>query len=961
MNEYAKETQDQDLMAAARNMDREQDILNTLKAYQEQGSILESELLADPDWVYSSKVLFEFNEGKPFEGDDQAAASYGLNEMTSFNSTFFNVDTRWSETDSQGMAEMMFKLNDAGDHQKVAFAYLHEMFDMKDWTIQGVGRTAQKMTQDPLNLVGLGLPIVFVARYFGRQAAKEAVKYKVRQWAGNIVNTRAGLTGLGAVEGAAFFSADDAMRHDVNNQVANAVGRDEQDRDLMQKLQTAGSGALFGGMLVNAPMILSRIADNLNPGTLFSGIDPTAIAKGMFDSAKEFVGAVPKTGWDQVSDSRILQEAKRIKRSYMRKDNWAAIEPVKGGVDKDGKTAVEFKKIPYDFHKPRGNISKEGWAKKLTSRMVSDIDALVSRAVAGDENAQSIIAQATWYRDMRTRLRSEFGGLGDVFADVIGATSAQTNVTQNWDNAIQIMRRFSRGDYDQEVNAYLARLESGEGVNPTELTRLHNSGEFSLITKAAGELFNTNSPAATGALVGIFRDIKAGRSPKTPNFTGNLIGYTNEATVDVWAARYLRNAAGLPYIPPPAEKAVGGKHLVGSTIDEPRTGAEFGFGQKVFSAAADQINESGVIREFDESLGNLGPDDLQAVVWFLEKEKWTERGWTNRAGEGGSLDLEASYAGSQNPERIKELRSILNSKEGESLPPEQRQMMEAELAELAAPLERTVLGLSGERPGQVPTNQQQAEMAQQLDSVVRDDQSVVAYKTTNTYGRFMGDDERAIDAEFVTREDFDPTELTQAVIRLGKEKDQDSVFISRVVTADHANARPGVEVYFTHSGGPDRAAELSDKLTEYGIDGFTYITDARQADRIEVQAGTGEETAAIVGLRVQYIPEFEFDNWAQMSTAEKTKILETRETDYQKIAADLIDEGDVSQVNAVYYDTDVIKRGEYDARLKGPNSPRRKEVRQGSQTGADAEIPAANAGNQRTGNVSDRQRAEGDA
>ena len=290
MNEYAKETQNQDLMAAARNMDREQDILNTLKAYQEQGSILESELIADPDWVYSSKVLFEFNEGKPFEGDDQAAASYGLNEMTSFNSTFFNVDTPWSETDSQGMAEMMFKLNDAGDHQKVAFAYLHEMFDMKDWTIQGVGRTAQKMTQDPLNLVGLGLPIVFVARYFGRQAAKEAVKYKVRQWAGNIVNTRAGLTGLGAVEGAAFFSADDAMRQDVENQYADATGRQEQDFDYMQNLKSAGSGALFGSVLVNAPMMLGKIADNLNPGTLFSGIDPTAIAKGILDDAKEFVG-----------------------------------------------------------------------------------------------------------------------------------------------------------------------------------------------------------------------------------------------------------------------------------------------------------------------------------------------------------------------------------------------------------------------------------------------------------------------------------------------------------------------------------------------------------------------------------------------------------------------------------------------------------------------------------------------
>ena len=146
------------------------------------------------------------------------------------------------------------------------------------------------------------------------------------------------------------------------------------------------------------------------------------------------------------------------------------------------------------------------------------------------------------------------------------------------------------------------------------------ANDFKLIRKASGEMFGANSPAATEALLDMFRQIKVGSSPKTINFTGNLIGYGNDATIDVWAARYLRKISGRDRIPPPAEPGVTGKHLTGSTLDNPRIGQEFAFGQTVFKDAVDKINADGTIKSFDASLGDIGPDDLQAVVWFLEKE-----------------------------------------------------------------------------------------------------------------------------------------------------------------------------------------------------------------------------------------------------------------------------------------------------------------------------------------------------
>ena len=32
------------------------------------------------------------------------------------------------------------------------------------------------------------------------------------------------------------------------------------------------------------------------------------------------------------------------------------------------------------------------------------------------------------------------------------------------------------------------------------------------------------------------------------------------------------------------------------------------------------------------------PPDLQAIAWFAEKELWGTKGWTTKAGEGGSFE-----------------------------------------------------------------------------------------------------------------------------------------------------------------------------------------------------------------------------------------------------------------------------------------------------------------------------------
>jgi predicted GNAT family N-acyltransferase len=654
-------------------------------------------------------------------------------------------------------------------------------------------------------------------------------------------------------------------------------------------------------------------------------------------------------GSNRIKQRAMKEETRRIKNNFLPDDGWERINF--SGV-KENKP--DFKKIAYGFQKPPEGLDKGEWANRLSDNLVSEVDGVVQRARSGDQAAIDILRQANWYRGMRDQLRSEFGGIGDVFADVLGTTSAQTNVEQNFRNATEILRRYSRGEFDTELQAYENRIKQGIPVDGKTLTALHKAGEFPLITNSAGKLFNTNSPSSMGALLDMFRSVKTGSAPKTPNFTGNLIGLTNEATVDVWAARMLRRLSGQSRIPPVAEQGVTGTHLVGSSLGNPRVGGEFGFGQDVFRSAANRINESGNVKSVVPEMGDLGPDDLQAVAWFMEKERWTNNGWTTKAGEGGSLEYEMSLAGSPDQVRIDDLRREINT--GFKTPNKRKKETDAEYAErvaqarrvydnrqelagielqsLQAPLQRYTVGVSGERPDLPMSNYAQAELAAEIDDVVRNDSSVLGYNLANTYGSFMGNTERALNAEFVVQQNFNPSALIRRLVEQGKNYNQDAVFISRSVPAGSPNARPGAEIFFKEEISPKELAKITARLREYGVDGFTYITDMRFDDRINRQARSGApETAKLTGLRFQYIPEFDegFD------PRRADEIYKEKEDLFAAILADTMADQNVSDIRYNFYDTQVFFRDGYDEYLTR-NTPA-----SGSQAGGEVSSGAGSA------------------
>lgn len=91
-----------------------------------------------------------------------------------------------------------------------------------------------------------------------------------------------------------------------------------------------------------------------------------------------------------------------------------------------------------------------------------------------------------------------------------------------------------------------------------------------------------------------------------------------------------------------------------------------------------------------------------------------------------------------------------------------------ELETLEGSPQRTIAGISRERPGNVPSNIDQAELSKELVEPLKKDDTVMAFQANNTYGEFMGELEKSMNFEVVTRTNFNPKRMTDTIVNLGK-------------------------------------------------------------------------------------------------------------------------------------------------------------------------------------------------
>jgi len=604
-----------------------------------------------------------------------------------------------------------------------------------------------------------------------------------------------------------------------------------------------------------------------------------------FDEQKAVERDSAELGLNKKQIAALIKTIKNDKKRYPQSQGWAPLEVVGVGIKLDenekpipGTEFPKYKAIAYAYNVPAGSRKappriNEEWLGKVTKEFQKLIENLYKRANNGDVNAKNIIAHQTWYKNVAKTLRAEYGGFGDVLADLLGATSPNTPVDTNWKFSVDVMRKFVRGDFNSELEKFSNYLDQGK--SPSDYPSADK------IRQTSGKLYGMNSTNAMLALVDMWRIIKPGQAPKARNFALNLIGQSNIATIDVWAARMLRRAANIiskgeyARIPPPAETGVSGTWNASATDI---TGA-FGFGAEVMRQTSENLKAKGI---------NIDPPDLQAIAWFAEKELWGTKGWTTKTGEGGSFE-----------ENIEE-----------------------------NPADRYLAGHSIQVGETTPSKEETVKVQQQILDVLRNDPSVVAVRTKPTKGLYGGTVEESFDSEWVVDKDkFDPAPIISKLAEVSKANTQFDIFVSKLVgpNEDNPNARPGIEIYFKTQQDLDAVLPILQAFTSRGQDGFTLAVDPRAA----------EDSNRYMGVRLQYVPEISM-RWDEglrrklKTPGELERVLEGKARILERIANEVAQMEEVAYAAALKYDTVVIGQENYDAyispRTSGENRPVGKRV-----------------------------------
>jgi hypothetical protein len=262
------------------------------------------------------------------------------------------------------------------------------------------------------------------------------------------------------------------------------------------------------------------------------------------------------------------------------------------------------------------------------------------------KDVPEIAAGKGWYSRMRKKLSDALGPDAEIFAQLLGATSAKTPVRTNFINALDAYEQWKEGQKDpsnmnlgfnRHINKYMEaynKLEEGPGALTQHMrdqgilkagdpdhasdadAMAHWIEHHDILPKTkTGSKYSANSNAVLKVLGGTWlKDVGA---PKTPNFAGNLTGRTLEATIDVWAARHLQRLGYEGHMKGPWRRQ--------SRAESGVNNLDFAFSQDAMRHAADKIG--------------INPDDLQAILWFAEKHHYEGRGWTRGQGaEKSSFD-----------------------------------------------------------------------------------------------------------------------------------------------------------------------------------------------------------------------------------------------------------------------------------------------------------------------------------
>lgn len=731
---------------------------------------------------------------------------------------------------------------------------------------------------------------------------------------------------------------------------------DDTDHDAEHRIVPDSTGRRVNENQTVEPAVQEQIRASVRAVMLKS------IEKGMSPDADHEASLTPEeeSRAESVAEEMIERWRKILARHPI-EDGWAPLEFGRVLFDeKTSKWSPESVAQPYSYDRDKpGGKEFEGEARaqrvrEMAQRSAKEMLTVAERAAAGDPNAKVIMRQAGWYREFRKQMRRQFGGLADYFADILAATSPQTNVKDNFRYAVEILERAIAGDFDEII---------------PQVQRWYEERELAL--QAARE-------AMTEYRARTFREvIEASIALEEATAAAQAVGKkstpeTKEAQKRLSAAnRAHTRAAGFrdPQVSAAFERWKSLRAYNG-TMPKQRSGALYNTNSKLVAEALGGMWRR--IRTFDPVLniegsspktktfsGNLAGYIRRATidVWAarhlrrLAHEQYggfpriapqAETGVRGTFDEAGIPDQEYGFG----QDVLAEAAALLDGSgvpEYAGLNPDDYQAMawfvekelwgnnswsdevggsfEAELAKIAS--ERYWAGISTSTSEAIPTDKDMAKVADDIRRAADPgDGSLLAVKVLPSMGHYDGYTERSFDTEIIGRAGFNPLAGLRKIIEVARLHNQECALLGRVMAPGEEdtspNARPLYELTFAAPADAEAWADSPQKaaLDAAGVRSYSFVVSP-----VPTPATASGVMPKIIGIRLAVVPEFDRDTYRDLDDQQIEQALDAQVQAWGQATDALYKSGTIIGSTVSWTDLRVVWKEEYDGLLEELSRP----------------------------------------
>lgn len=197
-----------------------------------------AELINEPEWIASSRVLWEIENAAPFAGTDQELVDWGLNEMSNFNWRIIGAPGVNGTSMSYYATQAMVQSSTGGADYANSLLTLINMYDRVNTDVGVVTRSLGAALSDPLTLAGLG---------YGKIGAQIAARVA----RGRLVKFLTQAATVGAGEGASFAGGENIARQSVQKSAGVRESIDPAEA-AMHAAIGAGAGMVLGPVVGSA-------------------------------------------------------------------------------------------------------------------------------------------------------------------------------------------------------------------------------------------------------------------------------------------------------------------------------------------------------------------------------------------------------------------------------------------------------------------------------------------------------------------------------------------------------------------------------------------------------------------------------------------------------------------------------------------------------------------------------------